>query len=80
MDTPSFYESLDDDILSESDVPPQPLSPMPPTESLEQSYSLPTAESSSSKPPFLTTSPIDAGLDDLVAELGWMVNGISGKN
>jgi len=79
MDTPSFYDSLDDDLLSEGDAS-QPLSPMPPKESLEQSYSLPQAETSASKAPMLAAPPIDAGLGDLAAELGWMVDIISGKN
>lgn len=79
VDTPSFYDSLDDDILSEGNAS-QPLSPMPPKGSLEQSYSLPPPETSTSKAPLLAAPSVDSSLDDLVAELGWMVDVIASKN
>ncbi|KAF6843778.1 hypothetical protein CMUS01_01788 [Colletotrichum musicola] len=83
-ETPSFYDSNDDDRHSnESDVAyVQPLSlPGSRKPSLEQNYSLPRAPGIKNHPGVATvvSAPADNGLDDLVHEMGWMVDIIRGK-
>ncbi|KXH67570.1 hypothetical protein CSAL01_04632 [Colletotrichum salicis] len=83
-DTPSFYDSTEEDRYSnESDANfVQPLS-LPSTRkpSLEQNYSLPRAPGIKVRPGVHTmvAAPADNGLDDLVNEMGWMVDVIRGK-
>lgn len=84
-EAPSFYDSTDDDRFSnESDVNyVQPLSlPVSRKPSLEQNYSLPRAPGMKNHPGVTTTvvsAPTDNQLDDLVNEMGWMVDIIRGK-
>ncbi|KAJ3942250.1 uncharacterized protein N0V96_007746 [Colletotrichum fioriniae] len=83
-DTPPFYDSTEEDRYSnESDANLiQPLS-LPSTRkpSLEQNYSLPRAPGIKVHPGVHTmvAAPTDNGLDDLVNEMGWMVDVIRGK-
>ncbi|OHE93811.1 hypothetical protein CORC01_10937 [Colletotrichum orchidophilum] len=83
-DTPSFYDSTEEDRDSnESETSlVQPLS-LPSTRkpSLEQNYSLPRAAGIKVHPGVQTVvaAPVDNGLDDLVNEMGWMVDVIRGK-
>ncbi|KAL0931939.1 uncharacterized protein CTRU02_212892 [Colletotrichum truncatum] len=80
----SYYDSNEDDRYSnESDANfVQPLS-LPGTRkpSLEQNYSLPRAPGIKNHPGVTTvvSAPVDNGLDDLVNEMGWMVDIIRGK-
>ncbi|WYZ40645.1 hypothetical protein EsH8_IV_000986 [Colletotrichum jinshuiense] len=83
-ETPSFYDSTEEDRYSNESVTNyvQPLS-LPSTRkpSLEQNYSLPRAHGTKPHPRVQTVvaAPIDNGLDDLVNEMGWMVDIIRGK-
>jgi len=86
VETPPIYDLLDTlEFATSSNDVDEPLhhqSPVP-KQSLERQYSLPQTavgtkagvEASSA----LISSPIDVGMDDLVAELGWMAN-VIGKN
>ncbi|TDZ68237.1 hypothetical protein CTRI78_v002233 [Colletotrichum trifolii] len=82
-DLPSFYDYQDEERYSnETANYVQPLSlPSSRKPSLEQNYSLPRAPGIKNHPGVtaVVSAPIDNVLDDLVNEMGWMVDIIRGK-
>ncbi|PKS10174.1 hypothetical protein jhhlp_001924, partial [Lomentospora prolificans] len=80
VETPPLYDLLDslEFAASANEVDESMRSSPVPRQSLERQYSLPQTAVGGSKESSntLISSPIDMGMDDLVAELGWMATAI----
>lgn len=78
VETPPLYDLLDDlEFAASVHEADEPIHSSPlPRQSLERQYSLPQTAVAGAKHSgsALVSSPIDLGMDDFVAELGWMAS------